>query len=508
MASQTKVLLLLLSLFFASSLAHYDEDDFCHHDKIEHDPGFLDIDEDTSSMEGGEDRILASASPFRIYPYYGFLKSGSSFTSYVQNQLIPPIISYFEHALKVRYPVNGKLVLSGVSKICERTTPSVLKSGVDADFFMYYDLDGSTAFVASAKYCYLASGTKRPLVGRTLINNNKLFDARGNEIVHEKNMYVMIHEMTHALGFSTYVFKYWLDESGKTRKGHVKSVSIAGKTRSVVDIPALTDKLKKYYGCSTVPGVIMENEGGSGTALSHFERKYFVYETMSSGGIFGRRISEFTLGMLEGSGWYTADYSYAEPFFYGQGQGCGFLSNVCSSNSAKFDEYCTGSGSRGCAPHGRGGGSCSSDPLLDGCRYYYPNENYDCDNDDGADNARLPDLQVYGRGLGSKCFTGTLNSRQSSNGRTSFCFKYTCLGSGSSTTVEVQVGKRTITCTQEGSRTIDGYYGSVDCPDPQTFCSQAGKKYCPRGCVGRGSCVNGKCQCNQGYRGVDCALKA
>jgi leishmanolysin len=407
--------------------------------------------------------------------------------------------------LKVKYPVVGNLKLTS-SKICERTTPSILKTGVAADFFMYYDIDGGSSFVASAKYCYLASGTKRPLVGRTYINNNKLLIAKGNALVHEKNMYVMMHEMVHALGFSTYTFPYWLDENGRTRKGHVKSVSIGGKTRSVVDIPALTERLRNFYGCSSVPGVIMENEGGSGTSLSHFERKYFVYETMSSGGIFGRRISEFTLGMLEGSGWYVADYSFAEPFFYGQGQGCSFLSNVCSSSSSKFDEYCTGS-SRGCAPHGRGGGSCSSDSIMDSCRFYYPNEDYDCDNDDGADYARLPDLQVFGRGAGSKCFTGTLNSRSSSS-RTSFCFKYTCVGSGSDTQLQVQVGKNTITCTQEGTKTVNGYYGAVDCPDPLAFCNQAGKKFCPRGCVGRGTCVNGKCQCNSGYTGVDCALKA
>jgi leishmanolysin len=510
MTSQAKLLLLLLSLLFASSLAHFGDDEPCHHDLTDHDPGFADIEEDTSSMEGGAERILASATPFRVYPYYGFLSSGSSFTSYIENQLVPPIVAYFEAALKVKYPVNGNLVLgSSVSKICERSTPSILRSGgVPADFFMYYDLDPTTSFVASSKYCYLASGTKRPLVGRTYINPNKLKDARGNELVHEKNMYVMMHEMVHALGFSTYTFKYWLDANGRTRTGHVKTASIAGKTRSIMDIPELTQKFRNFIGCSSLPGIILENEGGSGTALSHFERKYFVYEMMSSGGIFGRRISEFTLGMLEGSGWYTADYSYAEPFFYGQGQGCSYISNVCSSSRANFDEYCIGRGTRGCAPHGRGGGGCSSDPIMDGCRYYYPFEDYDCDNEDGVDNTRLPDLQVYGRGAGSKCFTGTLNTRQSSSGRTSFCFKYTCVGSGSDTTLEVQVGKHTVTCTQEGSRTIDGYYGSVDCPDPLAFCNGAGKKFCPRGCVGRGTCVNGKCVCNSGYKGVDCALKA
>jgi len=145
---------------------------------------------------------------------------------------------------------------------------------------------------------------------------------------------------------------------------------------------------------------------------------------------------------------------------------------------------------------------------MDGCRFYKPSEDYDCDNDDGEDYARLPDLQVYGRGAGSKCFTGTLNTRQSSStSHTSFCFKYTCSGSGSDTVLQIQVGSKKVTCTSEGTKTLDGYYGHVDCPDPYDFCNGPGKKFCPRNCMGRGKCVSGKCQCYSGYAGSDCALR-
>jgi leishmanolysin len=504
--------LLLASLLIASSLAHFEDEAPCHHDLIEHNPGFLDIGE---NMTPPSDRILqeSASQSIRIYTHFDPLekKASSSFAAYVKNELVPPIIDYFQGALKIKYPVAGGLLKLGssVGTICEISTPSILKSGVNADFFMYYDIDTATSFVASAGYCYLASDSKRPIVARTKINSNKLFEPKGSVLEHEKNMYVMMHEMMHAMGFSNYLTKYYLDSNGKTRTGHIKTYSIAGSTRTVIDVPPLTEKLRNFYGCPSLQGAIMENEGGSGTALAHFERKYFVYETMSSGGIFGRRISEFSLAMLEGSGWYEVDYSYAEPFFYGQGQGCSFISSTCSSGSSQFDEYCTGS-TKGCAPHGRGGGSCSSDPIMDGCKFIYPNEDNDCDNDDGADSARLPELQVFGRGAGSKCFTGTLNNRQSSSSssKSSFCFKFTCVGNGSDTQVEVQVGNNKVTCTEEGTKTIDGYYGAVDCPDPLTFCNGPGKQYCPRNCMGRGSCVNNKCQCKSGYSGVDCALKA
>jgi hypothetical protein len=501
-------LLLISSLFLTSSLA-YLSDDECHHDSIEQNPDLLDIEEDKSSLQEGTGRILAGSPNIRIYPYFDFLDSraSNSYASYIKTELVPPIVDYFEGALKVKYPVSGKLKLeSGVSKICEHSTPSILRSGVDADFFMYYDIDTSTSFIAAAKFCHLASGTMRPIIARTSINSNQLLEPRGNEIVHEKNLVTMMHEMMHALGFTSSLFPYFLDENGKTRKGHIKTFNIAGKTRTVIDVPVLTQKLRNYYGCSSLQGAIMENNGGSGTAVSHFERKYFGYEAMTSGSIIGKRFSEFSLGMLEASGWYDIDYSYAEPFSFGQGNGCDFISASCSNAASRFDEYCTGS-NRGCSATGRGGGSCNNDPNMDGCRFYYPFEYNDCENDDAADDARLADLQVFGRGAGSKCFTGTLNTRKSSNGLTSFCFKSNCVGSGSSTQVEVQVGSHKITCTKAGSQNIDGYYGSVDCPDPLTFCNGPGKQFCPRNCMGRGTCVNNKCMCNSGYSGSDCAMR-
>jgi len=506
MASFKALLLSLTLLLLISQTLTHGDDYECKHDDIEQNPELLDIEEDTNDFEEG--RVLASAPNIRIYVHYDKLKSSASasYASYIQNDLMPPIVSYYEAALRVKYPVSGNLkVGSSVSKICEISTPSVLKNGVAADFFFYLDskADSGTE-IANSKYCYLAAGTKRPLAARTMINRNQMPVSK-DVLVHEKNMYVMMHEMMHAFGFSTYQFSNFIDSNGNRRSGHIKSTTIAGVKRTVLDLPPLTERIRKHYGCSTLQGAVMENGGGSGTSSSHFERKFFVYEQMSSGSIFGRRVTEFSLALLEGSGWYLPDYNYAEPYFYGKGQGCSFVTTACSSGSSKFDEFCTGS-SRGCSPTGRGGGNCRSDSIMDGCKFIYPDEDYDCENPDAEDYARLPSLQVFGRGAGSKCFMGTLNTRSSSS-KTNFCFKYTCSGSGSDTEVQIQVGNNKVVCTAEGNKSVSGYTGTIECPDPQTFCEGAGKKYCPRNCMGRGECINNVCKCNSGFKGVDCALR-
>jgi len=509
MTSYKALLFLFAFLFISTTLAHNSHT--CGHDKHQGEPQFVDIEEDFSSLTEG--RFLQSTEypQIKIAAHYDFLNAApSSYKSYIQDELAPAVISWFEGALKVKYPVQGLLKIPPtITTVCDLKTPAILNTvGVPADYFIIFDSQADeTSTVAVSKYCYLAAGTKRPLIAASILNRNMVVESQGNVLLHEKNTYLLIHELMHTLGISANTFPLFLDETGATRTGHVKTRKLNGVTRMLIDVPPLTERLRNFYGCPSIEGLYMENNGGMGTANSHFEKKFFVYETMSAGSIIGKRISEFSLALLEGSGWYVPDYNYAEPYLFGQGKGCDFINAKCSLTNATFAEYCAGN-DRGCAPNGRGGGKCRVDPLSEGCKYFYPDEDYDCENLDGLDNARLPDLQVYGRGAGSKCFNGDLNIRKSNNGRTSFCFKYTCTGEGANTQLEVNVGNDKVICQKAEKKAIDGYYGAIECPDPITFCNTIGKKYCPRNCMGRGTCVNDTCQCREGFVGIDCGLLA
>jgi len=222
---------------------------------------------------------------------------------------------------------------------------------------------------------------------------------------------------------------------------------------------------------------------------------------MTSGVIQGLKISELSLALLESSGWYMPNYTFADPFFIGKGEGCGFLYTSCSSNSIlNYDEFCSGSG-RGCAAIGQSGGVCSTDANTDGCRYYIPVISYHCQNPDAADYARYASKEAYGRDLGSMCFNANISTLTSSS-NTSLCMTYTCSGTGTSTTVQVKFGTTTVTCTKQSSVKVSGYNGFIFCPDPLTFCGTVGKKTCPRNCGGRGTCVNNVCKCKAGYKGI------
>jgi len=477
----------------------------CTHDEQDHqEPEIIDVEEDFNP-DGNDHtgRTLASYSNFKAYGYYGFLSGSSSMVNYVKNQLIPPIMDYFSGALKIKYPTTGAMKI-GTSTICGHSTPSVLKSGVNADWIFVVEIVSSSDYVASTSTCAKASGTKRPIVGKTVISTNYV-SATTNVLTHEKNMICIMHEVVHGLGFSKGLYASWLTSSGKVLTGHITSATLGGVTTSVINAEPLTSKLRSHFGCSSLKGAYMENSGSSGTAGSHFERRQYAYEAMTSGLIAQMQISEFTLALLESTGWYVADYSYADPFYWGKGQGCSFLTGSCSASS--YDEFCSGS-ARSCVMTGQGGGSCSTDTRSDNCKWIHPSTSYDCDNEDADSYARLPSIQNFGRSSQAKCFTGTLNSK-SAGSQTTFCFKYTCSGSGSSSKLTLNLnGGKTAVCSKKGNVSVAGYAGVINCPDPVEYCSTIGKKVCPRGCMGRGSCNSGVCSCNKGYKGKDCALVA
>lgn len=55
----------------------------------------------------------------------------------------------------------------------------------------------------------------------------------------------------------------------------------------------------------------MEDEGGPGSAGSHWERTTFGNEGMTASDMAGPVFSKFTLMFFESTGWYSPDYNYA-----------------------------------------------------------------------------------------------------------------------------------------------------------------------------------------------------
>src|SRR5690348_15572002 len=75
------------------------------------------------------------------------------------------------------------------------------------------------------------------------------------------------------------------------------------------NIPAVKQYTRDYYKCSTLPGMLVETNGINGTSYSHYSRTLAYNELMTGSSIFDyRAITNFTLKLLDDTGWYKVDY--------------------------------------------------------------------------------------------------------------------------------------------------------------------------------------------------------
>jgi len=168
---------------------------------------------------------------------------------------------------------------------------------------------------------------------------------------------------------------------------------------------------------------------------------------MTASAIKDLRLTQFALGLMEGSGWYMPDYSYAEPTTWGKGEGCNFFDTTCidtSTYEARFDEFCSPLASTGISWTKRGFGVCVgstisssisvpsymnywgnntivTDTFSDNCPYISTYSNMDCEDSDLQASALLTSYEYYG--YGGKGFSGTMYPGGSLVASYGYCFK-------------------------------------------------------------------------------------
>ncbi len=119
-------------------------------------------------------------------------------------------------------------------------------------------------------------------------------------------MQTIIHEIFHILAFSPMLFK------GLNGKGLVEVMHPVTNEKSfAIASTKVIEMARKHFGCSTLEHLYLENEGGSGTASSHWE-KQFLGNELITGFISGNPVlSNISLALLEDSGWYKVNYDTA-----------------------------------------------------------------------------------------------------------------------------------------------------------------------------------------------------
>ena len=205
---------------------------------------------------------------------------------------------------------------------------------LDIDLFIFVRFDNKENMgeltLASALVEYLESGNGKPLLG--LVNINREIDySKENSLQYFEG--TIIHEFTHILGFSNFYFTNFFNNV-------FTKVDDFGIKRSYINSTKVVEVGKKYFNCDSLEGIALEDFGGEGTVGSHWEARILLGDYMNGEAFTSEEIiSEFTLALLEDSGYYKANYYTGGLMQFGKNKGCDFLNKKCIENGKLDPKY-------------------------------------------------------------------------------------------------------------------------------------------------------------------------
>ena len=199
---------------------------------------------------------------------------------------------------------------------------------INADLIIIAKFDDNREFptgvLASAVPLLLYQLTYRPIVGLLTVSINEDFYAYSN--IKEYFSFVFLHELTHVLGFLESMFPYF----PQGIENILMQKELRGLNRTLIKTPKVVETARKYFNCDRLEGLELEDQGGQGSNMSHWDQRILLGEYM--GAVIYQEemaISEFTLAFLEDSGWYKAKYYTGGLFRFGKNKGCEFIENDC-----------------------------------------------------------------------------------------------------------------------------------------------------------------------------------
>ncbi|KEG09031.1 putative surface protease GP63 [Trypanosoma grayi] len=237
--------------------------------------------------------------------------------SIIVNRVLPAAVNMHVERLRVQ-PLTGNIIVPNFpGGICaEFTVPAGHHTaGVSGADMVLYAAAGPTegSTLAWAVTCaQLRAG--RPVVGAMNFGPQSVSAS-------DYSVRVSTHEIAHALGF--------YDDMMMDR-GMLSSVmNVRGKSGVlVVSSPTTMERARSHYNCPTAPGMELEDEGGEGTARSHWERRNAKDELMA--GIAGAGYyTALTLAAFADMGFYQVAWDKAEKMSWGYNSGCDLLTKKC-----------------------------------------------------------------------------------------------------------------------------------------------------------------------------------
>ena len=239
--------------------------------------------------------------------------------------------TYIEKLVKVRR-IKEKITIS-LEELKEKLgltlsgNDMLLNNGVEADLIIVplYTIDTLVNSI-SINIFKRDEETNRTIVSILNIPSAYLNNPRVSQFEVET---ILLHEITHILGFQYESFYYF---PGGINNVIREITDSNGKKRYYIITPKVVQKAKEYYGCDSLIGLELENQDNNPS--SHWEARILLGEYMNLEQYTPELvISDFTLALLEDSGWYQVNYYTGGLMRFGKNKGCDFLNYECPNTN-------------------------------------------------------------------------------------------------------------------------------------------------------------------------------
>ena len=120
-------------------------------------------------------------------------------------------------------------------------------------------------------------------MGFVLLNKNYSINNTNSE---EYLTMILLHEITHILGFSKVLYEFYQYSGNITT-----TQTVNGVERTFIITPTVKKVASEHFGCSSIIGVELENQGGKGSVGSHWEARIMLGDYMISTDYYEQVIS-------------------------------------------------------------------------------------------------------------------------------------------------------------------------------------------------------------------------
>ena len=423
------------------------------------------------------------SSPIKIYVDYEIIEDQlpKEILTNIQeafNLTIKIFQNYLSVKSKGKYKLNKKLINDVKGDFTGEEIPYLLENSdkIDADLFLvpYMDetLDEQTQ---AAAYPMLSDKkTKRPILG--CVDLNPELDFKLKNSIKFLSM-LLLHEISHILAFNDQLFPLFMNI-----KNPIKTLLINGINRTLLQTPKVLEYARGHFGCPSLTGVELENQGGSGSSGSHWEARIMLGDYMISTDYPELVVSDITLAVFEDSGWYNVNYYTGGLFKTGKGEGCNFLQIPCinSSRISNFPlDFCHDSEDAFCSPGMIDRGQCTIFSYSNNIKKEY--QYFGSKKIGGFEPAdycpvSLNDDDIYYK-LYSRCDNNGLREFPTELGvkfgNNSFCFISSLLNKNSSENMKKKYSEKRTMCYEVKECNDEYLYYLVDIGDNLFNCSNA-----------------------------------